>query len=108
MKQLAMGQQHPQFLTAYGLHPERNDRARPPSLSWPSFIFLAAFPPARGKNKRGADGWELPYKGTTRPVDFSNPSHPSEHAGRHDDGDWTDVGFPEENRACCRDHVADR
>ena len=42
------------------------------------------------------------------PLDFSNPSHPSEHAGRHDDGDWTDVGFPEEDRACCRDHVADR
>jgi Ca2+:H+ antiporter len=74
----------------------------------PSAGVALAIPPARGKNKRGADGWELPYKGTTRPVDFSNPSHPSEHAGRHDDGDWTDVGFPEENRACCRDHVADR
>jgi hypothetical protein len=39
---------------------------------------------------------------------FSNPSHPSKHAGRHDDGNWTDVGFPEEDRACCRDHVVDR
>jgi hypothetical protein len=46
-------------------------------------------------------------KKLTRPS-ASNPSHPSEHAGHHDDGHWIDVGFPEEDRACCRDHVADR
>src|SRR5262249_16840239 len=41
-----------------------------------------------------------------RDRNFSNSSHPSKHTGGHHDGDWIDVGFPEEERAPRRDLAA--